>query len=392
MSPIYNPAASEEVNAKVAAIRELFSGSAEAGVEGWVWKDQARAAELETLYNHHFNRQVPTRYEGAHQLLPGITCYVTVASGEISEFALRQHQLNAVWRVVASGNTLLDHAVGAGKTFTMIAAGMEQKRLGLIQRPLYVVPNHMLEQFSREFCQAYPAAKLLVADRASMTRDNRRAFAARGATEDWDGIIIPHDAFGRIPMSDAAYERHIRQELAELSTFKARAAEEEGKSSPTVKELEKAAKRLEVKLDALINRESKDEGLTFEELGVDFLFIDEAHAFKNLSFRTRHTRVKGLAQSESQRATDLFLKLRYLEGKRPGRTAVFATGTPVSNSIAEMYTMQRYLQLGLLKDYGVDEFDGWAATFGDIVTQNWPRAARDFGPSDRSPNSSTSPS
>ena len=367
--PIYNAAASEEANAKVAAIRELFSGSAEAGVEGWVWTDEARAIELEVLYNRHFNRLVPTLYDGAHQKLPGIARYVTTAAGEVSPFALRQHQLNAVWRIVASGNTLLDHAVGAGKTFTMIATGMEQKRLGLIQRPLYVVPNHMLEQFSREFCQAYPAAKLLVADRASMARDNRRTFAARGATEDWDGIIITHDAFGRIPMSDAAYERHIRQELNELGAFKVRAAEEEGKSSPTVKELEKAAKRLEVKLAALINKERKDEGLTFEELGVDFLFIDEAQAFKNLAFRTRHTRVKGLAQSESQRATDLFLKLHYLDEKRPGRTAVFATGTPVSNSIAEMYTMQRYLQPGLLRDYGVDEFDGWAATFGDIVTQ-----------------------
>lgn len=251
----------------------------------------------------------------------------------------------------------------------MIAAGMEQKRLGLISRPLYVVPNHMLEQFSREFCQAYPAARLLVADRAAMARDNRRGFAARAATGDWDGIIITHDAFSRIRMSDAAYERHIRGELDELNAFKTRAAAEEGKASPTVKELEKASRRMEARLAALINSERKDEGVTFEELGVDFLFVDEAQAFKNLSFRTRHTRVKGLAQAESQRATDLFLKLAHLDEKRAGRWAVFATGTPVSNSIAEMYTMQRYLQLGLLRDYGVDEFDAWAATFGDIVTQ-----------------------
>ncbi len=290
-SPVYNAAASEEANTKVAAIRELFSGSAEAGIDGWVCGDETRAANLEALYNRQFNRLVPTLYDGAHQLLPGIARYVTAATGEVIPFALRRHQLNAVWRIVAGGNTLLDHAVGAGKTFSMIAAGMEQKRLGLIRRPLYVVPNHMLEQFSREFCQAYPAARLLVADKASMARDRRRAFAARGATEDWDGIIITHDAFGRIRMSDAAYERHLRDELTELGAFKTRAAAEEGKSSPTVKELEKAAKRLEVKLALLINKESKDEGLTFEELGVDFLFIDEAHAFKNLGFpHTAHAR------------------------------------------------------------------------------------------------------
>ena len=202
-----------------------------------------------------------------------------------------------------------------------------------------------------------------------MSRDKRKAFAARITAERWDGIIITHDAFGRIPMSDEAVERFIRQEMDELDSFKRRAAAEEGKNSPTVKELEKARKRLEVRLDKVIAKERKDDGVTFEELAVDFLFVDEAHAFKNLGFRTRHTRVKGLAATESQRATDMFLKTQYLEGKRPGRSAVFATGTPISNTIAEMYTMQRYLQLSLLREYGLDEFDAWAATYGEIVSQ-----------------------
>ena len=295
---------------------------------------------------------------------------VTTDKGEVIPFALRPHQANAVWRIVKSGNTLLDHVVGAGKTYTMIAAGMEQKRLGLIQRPMYVIPNHMLEQFAREFLQAYPGAKLLVADEESMSRAKRKEFAARVAAEKWDAVIIRHDSFGRIRMSDGAYKAFIKEEIEQLDDFKARAAAEEGKDTPTVKELEKAKKRLETRLLALVNKEAKDDGVTFEELGVDFLFVDEAHAFKNLSFRTRHARVKGItADTEAQRATDLFLKIRYLEAQRPGRAAAFATGTPVSNTMAEKYTMQRYLQLDLLKEYGIDEFDAWAATFGEIVSQ-----------------------
>ena len=294
--PIYNAPASEEANAKVSAIRELFSGSPETGVEGWVWGDEERARRLEELYNLRFNRLVPTVYDGAHQTMPGLARFINAGPNqEPRPFRLHPHQLNAIWRVVSSGNTLIDHAVGAGKTFTMIGAGQEQRRLGLIRRPMYVVPNHMLEQFAREFLQAYPAAEILVADKESMSKDQRRAFSARIAAGAYDGIIITHDAFGRIRMSDAAYERFIRDELDALRDFKAKAEADEGRGSPTVKELEKAAKRLEVKLDKLLNQDRKDDGITFEELGVDFLFVDEAHAFKNLSFRTRHTRVKGLS-------------------------------------------------------------------------------------------------
>jgi N12 class adenine-specific DNA methylase len=369
-SPTYNAAASEESNVKLAALREAFSGGPETGVEGWIWQDENRARSLEDLYNTKFNRLVPTVYDGAHQTMPGLARYISTGSDRsLKRFKLNAHQLNAIWRIVSSGNTLIDHAVGAGKTFTMIGAGQEQKRLGLIRRPMYVVPNHMLEQFTREFLQAYPAAQVLVADKESMTKDKRRAFAARTASGNWDAVIITHDAFGRIRMSDETYRRFVRNEIQDLEFFIGKAAQDEGRSSPTVKDLERAKKRLEARLERQINEESKDEGITFEELGVDFLFVDEAHAFKNLSFRTRHTRVKGISAVESQRATDLYLKISYLEEKCPARSAVFATGTPVSNTIAEMYTMQRYLQRQLLVDYGIDEFDAWAATFGDIVTQ-----------------------
>ena len=370
-SPLYNAAASEEGNAKVSALRELFSGAPETGVDAWAFEDEERAQRLEAIYNRAFNRLVPTIYDGGHLTVPGLARFIARgADRAVIPFSLRPHQLNAVWRIISSGNTLLDHAVGAGKTFTMIAAGMEQKRLGLIARPMFVVPNHMLEQFSSEFRLAYPRARVLVADKDEMSLKRRRAFAAKAATGDWDGVVIAHDAFGRIPMSPGVTEAFIREEIEGLHEFKTRAAEEEGRASPTVKELEKAAKRLEGRLAALLNRERKDEGITFEELGVDFLFIDEAHAFKNLAFQTRHTRVKGLAAgTESQRAADLLLKIRYLEERRPGRSVAFATGTPVSNSIAEMYTMQRYLQPATLASFGVAEFDAWAATFGDIVSQ-----------------------
>ncbi|MGO9484102.1 MAG: hypothetical protein ACLPX9_05915 [Rhodomicrobium sp.] len=368
--PVFNAAASEEANAKVSAVRELFSGSPETGAEGWIWQDEERAQSLEELYNLRFNRLVPTVYNGSHLTMPGLARYISTGPGqEIKPFQLAPRQLNVIWRTVSSGNTLIDHAVGAGKTFSMIGAGQEQRRLGLICRPMYVVPNHMLEQFAREFLQAYPAAEILVADKESMTKDKRRAFSARIAAGNYDAIIITHDAFGRVRMSDAAYERFIRSEINELEDFKTEAETSEGARSPTVKELEKAKRRAETKLDKLINQERKDEGLTFEELGVDFLFVDEAHAFKNLSFRTRHTRVKGISATESQRATDLYMKIAYLEERRPGRSAAFATGTPVSNTIAEMYTMQRYLQPRLLAEYGIEDFDAWAATFGDIVTE-----------------------
>lgn len=366
---VVNQAATEEVLAKIAAVREAFSGNPEAGVEGWVWEDEARATMLEARYNASFNRLIPTVYDGSHLALPGLATTIIDGDGDIIPFDLRPHQKDAVWRVVQSGNTLLDHVVGAGKTFTMIAAGMEQKRLGLIQRPMFVVPNHMLEQFSREFYQAYPNAKILVATKDQMTKDRRKEFAARVAADRWDGIIITHDAFGRISMSPAAYEAYIKGEIDRYLTAIQAAVEEGGKKDKTVKELEKAKAKLEARLEAIINAERKDEGVTFEELGVDHLVVDEAHLFKNLRIPTRHTRVKGIGKSASQRAEDLFIKIQSIEQSKPGRSVLFATGTPISNSMSEMYVMQRYLQNDTLREYGVDEFDAWAATFGEVVTQ-----------------------
>ena len=367
--PVVNEAASQEVLVKIGALREAFAGNPEAGIEGWVWGEDARSERLEALYNANFNRLVPTVYDGSHMALPGLAKSIVSRTGDIVPFSLRPHQKDAVWRVVQSGNTLLDHVVGAGKTFTMIAAGMEQKRLGLVQRPMYVVPNHMLEQFSREFYQAYPNAKLLVATKDQMTKDRRKEFAARVAADKWDGIIITHDAFGRITMSRAAYERYMNEEIERYERAKEAAAADEGAKSPTVKELEKAKKKLEERLKKLLNEERKDDGTTFEEMGIDYLVLDEAHLFKNLRIATRHTRVKGIGKSASQRAEDLFIKIQTLEKSRPGRAALFATGTPISNTMAEMFVMQRYLQNDTLREYGVDDFDAWAATFGEITTQ-----------------------
>ncbi len=361
--------ATQEVRARMAALREAFGGNPELGTDGWVWRDEERAARLEVTYNRSFNRLVTTKYDGSHLTFPGLAKTLTLSDGTKVPFSLRQHQKDAVWRTIQSGNTLLDHVVGAGKTFTMIASGMEQKRLGLIQRPIYVVPNHMLEQFSREFLQAYPSASIMVADKDSMSLAKRKEMAARIAAQKWDGIIITHDAFSRLRMSETAYTDYVKDEIEQMEEMKNAAAAEEGKASPTVKDMERAKKALETRLEKLVNTERKDAGVTFEELGVDMIFLDEAHLFKNLSFATRHTRVKGVGQGDAQRATDLFLKIRHLESQRPGRSSIFATGTPLSNTMAEIYTMQRYQQFERLKEYGIEQFDAWAGTFGEIVSQ-----------------------
>lgn len=361
--------ATEQARIKVQAIRDAFSGDPEQGIEGWVWKDDERAARLEEIYNRTFNRYVPQKIDGSHLTFPGLAKSIARGNGDVIPFALRPHQKDAVWRVIQRGNTLLDHVVGAGKTFTMIAAGMEQKRLGLIRRPMFAVPNHMLEQFSREFLQAYPGANILVADKDSMSASKRKEFAGRIAAEKWDGIVITHDAFGRIGMSTDFVADFMQQEIDEYVDAINAATMDSGKRSATVKQLEAGKKRLEARLQELVNEERKDEGATFEELGVDQVFVDEAHLFKNLSIVTKMTRIKGLGQGNAQRATDLYMKIRYLEGQRRGRSAVFATGTPISNTIAEMYTMQRYLQLDALKAEGIERFDAWAATFGEVVTR-----------------------
>lgn len=373
---VLNRFATEQASIKIKAIADAFTGDPTLGVQGWVFEEPARAERLEALYNAKFNRLVRTQYDGSHLNFPGLATSISIGKGKTVEFSLRPHQKNVVWRAIASGNVLMDHSVGAGKTYAMIAAEMEQKRLGLIKRPMFVVPNHMLEQFSREFLQAYPNAKILVAQKKFMEAKNRKAFAARIAADNWDAVIITHSAFGRLPMSDEAYREYLDSQMAEIMEAwreaKSIAGEREdskGSRDPSVKAIERKKKSIEAKLEKLMNKESKDDGVTFEELGVDHLTVDEAHLFKNLDYQSQHSNVKGIGVKGSQRAEDLFMKLRFLEQRRPGRTGIFATGTPLSRSMAEIYTMQRYLQLPLLKEYGVDRFDTWAATFGQIVTK-----------------------
>jgi N12 class adenine-specific DNA methylase len=353
-----NTTKTEEARVKTELLKEAFTGDPEKGIEGWVWQDPERSQLLEGIYNRLHNDLVGENHDGSHLTLPGLN----------PDFAGRKHRLDVVWRIIQKGNTLMAHAVGSGKTVSMIASGMEQKRLGLINKPAYVVPNHMLEQFSREFIQAYPDAKILVAEKDEMTRDNRKKFLAKVASNDWDGVIFTHDAFGRINMQRDFREKFIRDQMDELERVQKAEEQEGGKNSPTVKAMEKRKKTFRKKLDKLMNEERKDEGTTFEESGIDFMYVDEAHKYKNLDFITRFDRVKGLAQNASQRAEDLFLKTRYLEQNRPGRSAVFATGTPISNTMAEMWTMQRYLQYDKLKERGLETFDAWANTFGKVAT------------------------
>lgn len=356
-----------EARLKTAALKEAFSGAPESGIDGWVWADDARAIELENIYNRSYNNLVQRKYDGSHLTFPGMASTITNSRGDVVPFELRPHQKNAVWRIIQNGNTLLAHVVGSGKSFTMISAGMEMKRLGLVRKPAYAIPNHMLEQFSREFLQAYPNAKILVAQKEEMTRENRRTFLAKVASNEWDGIIITHDAFGRVNMGIKFRKQHILDQLHDLDRVIRAEESRDGKGSATVKDLEKAKNRLRDKLNALMNEGRKDEGVTFEESGIDHLFVDESHLHKNLSFVTRMTRIKGLAQGNAQRAEDLFLKIRYLEQSKPQRSAVFATGTPVSNTMAELWTMQRYLQLDTLKSHDLNIFDSWASTFGQVV-------------------------
>ena len=321
----------------------------------WVWEDDARADRLARKYNDEFNNMAPRAFDGSHLELPG--------SSNIIE--LRPHQKDAVWRTIQNGNTLYAHEVGAGKTFTSIAAGMEMKRIGLVNKPGYVVPNHMLEQFAREFLLLYPSARLLIADKANFEGAKRRQFVARAATGDWDAVIIKHSSFERIPVKPQFEADFIKEQIAEYETLMQEARAAEGKGAPSVKELEKAKKRREEKLKLLQGKEKKDTGISFEDTGIDYLFVDEFHLFKNLEFPTK---MQGISASASERAQDMFLKINYLERQNPGRTITAMTATPISNSVAEMFTMQRYLQMPMLAQRGLTHFDAWAGAFGDTVT------------------------
>jgi N12 class adenine-specific DNA methylase len=307
-------------------------------------------------YNDEFNNVRLRTFNGDHLALPGASPAIL----------LHPHQRAAVWRILQTPNCLLAHVVGAGKTYTMVTAAMELKRLGLARKPLFTVPNHMLGQFSSELLTLYPGANILVATKEDFEKDRRKTLMSRIATGNGDAVIVTHSGFEKIPVSRATREEFIRGELRELQLAIEQQRQQE--DSRIVKSLERAKKRLETKLKELAASERKDDGLTFEELGVDRLFVDEAHYFKNLFYVSKMTRIAGLPQTASQRAFDMFLKVLHIQRLNAGGGVVFATGSPIANSVAEMFTMQRYLQLTALKALHVDHFDSWAATFGEPVT------------------------
>lgn len=336
---------------KQKAIKERF--------HSWIFSDPDRTERLVRLYNDTFNNLRPRIFDGSHLAFPGMN----------RTFTLNPHQKDAVWRGMSSGNTLLAHAVGAGKTFTMAANGMKMKEAGLIKKPMYVVPNHMLEQFAREFMQLYPNARLLVATKEDLTRDRRKLLTAKIASGEWDGIIVTHSSFERIGMSRKYQERFLREQIQE---YDALLVENAGKNQSKgkrniIKTIEKQKAAREERLKDLLAEDKKDDGLVFDELGVDQLFIDEAHFFKNLETPTKMERVAGIQTGGSERAFDLYMKARYLGERHAGHGVVFATGTPISNTMVEMYTMQRFLDPKGLSDRGIEHFDAWAATFGEVV-------------------------
>ena len=323
----------------------------------WIWKDPERREKICKAYNILFNSNRPREYDGSHINFSGMN----------PEITLRKHQVNAIAHILYGGNTLLAHVVGAGKTFEMVAAAMESKRLGLCQKSLFVVPNHLTEQWASEFLQLYPAANVLVATKKDFETKNRKRFCGRIATGDYDAVIIGHSQFEKIPVSTQRQRAILEQQMDEiiLGIQEAKNAHAE---NFTIKQMEKTRKGLQNKLDKLNDQSRKDDVVTFEELGVDRLFIDESHYYKNLFLYTKMRNVSGIAQTEAQKSSDLFMKCRYLDEITGGRGVVFATGTPISNSMVELYTIQRYLQMGALQEQGFQHFDAWAANYGETVT------------------------
>lgn len=323
----------------------------------WIWQDPQRRISLVRQYNELFNSTRPREYNGEHIHFVGMN----------PEISLREHQRNAIAHVLYGGNTLLAHEVGAGKTFEMAASAMEAKRLGLCQKSLFVVPNHLTEQWAAEFLHLYPNAKLLVARRKDFETANRKKFCARIATGDYDAVIIGHSQFERIPLSFERQERIIQEQIDEIQDAISELKYASGERF-TVKQMEKSRKNLEQKLEKLRAADRKDDVITFEQLGVDRLFVDESHAFKNLFLYTKMRNVAGLSTSEAQKSSDMFGKCRYLDEVTGGRGVIFATGTPVSNSMTELYTVMRYLQYGTLQKKNLTHFDCWASTFGETTT------------------------
>ena len=323
----------------------------------WIWKDIDRRERLCRIYNETFNSIRPREYDGSH------ICF----SGMNPEITLRPHQVNAIAHIMYGGNTLLAHEVGAGKTFEMVAAAMEMKRLGLCTKSLIVVPNHITEQWAAEWLQLYPSANILVATKKDFETQNRKKFCARIATGDYDAVIIGHSQFEKIPMSAERQVAILQQQIDEIM-FGIEEAKSAKAERYTVKQLERTRKSLEAKLERLNDQSRKDDLVTFEELGVDRVFVDESHYFKNLFLATKMRNVGGIAQTEAQKSSDLFMKCRYLDEITGGRGVIFATGTPISNSMVELYTIQRYLQYDTLQEMGLIHFDDWASDFGETIT------------------------
>lgn len=334
---------------KQQAIKDAFAN--------WIWRDPQRREELVKHYNELFNSTRPREYDGSHIRFGGMN----------PDIKLRPHQLNAIAHVLYGGNTLLAHEVGAGKTFEMAASAMESKRLGLCQKSMFVVPNHLTLQWANEFLRLYPGAKLLVATKKDFETARRKKFCARIATGDYDAVIIGHSQFEKIPISSERQERLLQEQIDDIEDAIAELKYSKGETF-TIKQMEKTRKTLQTRLDKLMAEEKKDDVVTFEQLGIDRLFVDESHAFKNLFLYTKMRNVAGLSTSEAQKSSDMFMKCRYMDEITGGRGIVFATGTPVSNSMSELYTVMRYLQYGTLQKMGLTHFDCWASTFGETTT------------------------
>ena len=345
------------LNKKETAIAQSKQELIKQGFQEWVWSDPQRRERLCKLYNERFNSIRPREYDGSH----------IVFSGMNPEITLREHQRNAVAHILYGGNTLLAHAVGAGKTFEMVAAAMESKRLGLCNKSLFVVPNHLTEQWAAEFLQLYPSANILVATKKDFETKNRKRFCGRIATGDYDAVIIGHSQFEKIPMSIERQRASLEQQENEITEGLAELKRNRGENF-SIKQLERAKKSIRQKIEKLNDQSRKDDVVTFEELGVDRIFVDESHYYKNLFLYTKMRNVGGIAQTEAQKSSDLFMKCRYLDEITGGRGTVFATGTPISNSMVELYTIQRYLQYDTLLKNDLQHFDSWASTFGETVT------------------------
>ena len=346
-----------ELNKKETAIAQAKQEQIKLAFEEWIWKDPERRERLTKFYNERFNSIRPREYDGSHISFDGMN----------PEITLRKHQVNAIARILYGGNTLLAHEVGAGKTFEMVAAAMESKRLGLCNKSLFVVPNHIVEQFGQEFLQLYPSANVLVTTKKEFETANRKKFCSRIATGDYDAIIISHSQFEKIPMSVERQVAIIQKQIEDI-TLGIQDLKNNNGERFSIKQMEKTKKGLETRLAKLNDTSRKDDVVTFEELGVDRIFVDEAHYYKNLFLYTKMRNVGGIAQTEAQKSSDLFMKCRYLDELTGGKGVIFATGTPISNSMVELYTMQRYLQYGELEKRHLQQFDAWASTFGETVT------------------------